>query len=133
MATQRTGKLGIRENVPRGIQGHVFANRIGANVNYTNITNMADRPPEGWEPKLSPNEYEALEADRKNYYSPVYAKYHTKKYRDYDDHDNYIGWASMEVGVGKPIGYKYHGVIMARVIDSVLNSSVIATRLLSKR
>lgn len=88
-----------------------------------------DKPPKGWPEKLTVTEYDALDVERKNYYSGIFAKYRTKKYRAYGEYGEFEGWQPMQVGIGKPIAYKYHGVIMAKVIDSVLNSNILANRI----
>ncbi len=95
------------------------------------VTQLTDKPPEGWEAKLFPDEYAELDSERKVYYSAVYAKYRTKKYRAYGEYGEFEGWQPMQVGVGKPIGYRYHGVIIARAVDSVLKSNVLMTRILA--
>lgn len=103
-------------------------------MNFSNnVTTLTDKPPDGWPTVISPIHYAQLDDDTKNYYSPIYAKYKTKKYRDYDEYGSYLGWAEMQIGIGEPVGYKYHGVIMAKVIDSVLSSNIIVTRILSRK
>lgn len=94
------------------------------------VTQLTDKPPDGWLSVMSPTEYVKLDNERKNYYSPVYGKYRTKKYRAYDECDNFIGWEPMQVGIGEPVSYRYHGKIMAKVVDSVLHSNILMTRMM---
>lgn len=96
------------------------------------IQTLTDRPPEGWPEKLFTTEYDELDDERKTYYGALYAKYRIKKYRDYGEYGEFLGWAEMQVGLGNPIGYKYHGVITARIVQSLLNSNVLMTRLLGR-
>ena len=97
------------------------------------VTQLTDKPPKGWPKVITPIHYAQLDDDTKNYYGTMYSKYRTKKYRDYDEYGGYLGWAEMQVGIGEPIGYKYHGVIIAKVVDSVLSSNVMVTRMLAKK
>lgn len=100
-------------------------------MNYSEVLRLTfgDIAPKGWKQELSFDEYEQLDNESKKRYGFRYAKYRTKKYRDYDECGKFTGWMPMQVGVGKPIGYKYHGVITAHYVDSVMNSNVLMGRI----
>lgn len=90
-----------------------------------------DRAPTGWPVKLSLRQYAKLDDERKRYYKPLFAKYRTKKVRDYDpDCGHFVGWRPVEIGIGDPIGYKYVGYLAARVIDSIFTTNVFMQRVL---
>lgn len=83
--------------------------------------------------KLSLQEFAALEYGRGKYYAPIYAKYRTKKIRDYDlDTGDFAGWKAIQVGIGECVGYEYIGYFEARLVDSILNSNVLMKRVLKK-
>lgn len=89
--------------------------------------------PAGWKQKVTLKQYAKL-GDRQKYYGPLYAKYRTKKIRDYDpDYGNFVGWKPIQVGIGEPIGYKYVGYWSARLIDQINSSNVIMDRVLNKK
>lgn len=91
------------------------------------------KAPPGYPERLSLSGYEALDDERKRHYEPLYAKYRTKKVRDYDpDYGYFVGWKPVQVGMGEPVGYKYIGYISAKLIDLVMDSSVLTTRILNK-
>lgn len=98
------------------------------------VTQLTDRPPEGWPKRISPKRYAGLNENRQYYYSPIYAKYKTKKYREYETcdlgHSHYQGWAIKRIPIGEPVRYEYHGAIMGRVVEDVLKSSVLASRIM---
>lgn len=90
-----------------------------------------NKAPEGWHQKVGLAEYAALDEERKKYYNPLFAKYRTKKVRDYDpDYGHFVGWRPIQVGVGEPIGYEYVGYLPAKAIDAILNSNVLMERVL---
>lgn len=92
------------------------------------------RAPDGWPEKLDLEGYSKLDSERKKYYEPLYAKYRTKKIRDYDpDYGNFVGWRPIQVGVGDPIGYRYVGYIAARTIDQVNSSNVLMARVMNPK
>lgn len=101
-------------------------------MDYTNaILTTINRPPDGWPKELSIEEYSTLGTDRRYYYQPIYAKYRTKKVRDYDpDYGNFLGWRPIEIGIGEPTGYKYVGYIAAKAIDQINSSNVLMGRIL---
>lgn len=87
--------------------------------------------PDGWKQNLSVEEY-AESGDKKKHYRPLYAKYRTKKIRDYDfDYGNFVGWKPVQVGIGEPIGYEYVGYFEAHMIDQVEKSNVLMARILN--
>lgn len=102
-------------------------------MDYGRVMMALDKAPTGWPERLFLTEYSALDSERKKYYSPLYAKYRTKKIRDYDlDYGNFVGWKPIQVGVGEPVGYKYVGYVAATTIDRVMDSSVLVKRAISK-
>lgn len=93
---------------------------------------LGSKAPDGWKQKVTLKQYAKLD-DRQKYYKPLYAKYRTKKIRDYDpDYGNFVSWRPIQVGIGEPIGYEYVGYIEARLIDQVLSSNVLMDRVLNK-
>lgn len=103
------------------------------NFNERVLTVTANRtPPEGWLQKLTLKQYAELNNERKKYYEPLYAKYRTKKIRDYDEYDNFAGWKPIQIGIGNPISYEYVGYWTARTIDQINNSNVLMSRILNK-
>lgn len=102
-------------------------------MDYLNTISLTNKPPDGWKLKLSLKQYDKLDAERRKYYEPLYAKYRTKKIRDYDmDYGNFVGWKPIDVGIGEPIGYKYVGYWSARLIDQVNSSNVLMSRIMKK-
>lgn len=102
-------------------------------MNYQGViaSTMFGKAPDGWLEKISVEDYNLLSAERSLYYGPMYAKYRAKKIRDYDpDYGYFVGWRTIQVGIGDPVGYKYHGYIGARAIDAVLRSSVLTARVM---
>lgn len=101
-------------------------------MDFIERTLMAmNQAPEGWPQKLSLAEYAVLDDERKRYYGPLFAKYRTKKVRDYDpDYGHFVGWRPIQVGIGDPVGYEYVGYIAAKAIDAALNSNVLMERVL---
>lgn len=103
-------------------------------MNNKRIITSFNRAPDGWKQDLSLSEYNSLDSERRKYYAPLYAKYRTKKIRDYDpDYGNFVGWKPIQVGIGNPIGYEHVGYFAAKMIDSVNNSNVLMSRILNKR
>jgi hypothetical protein len=97
------------------------------------LTTTMGPPPKGWLEKLTLKQYAKFDDERKKYYEPLYAKYRTKKIRDYDpDYGNFVGWRPIQVGIGDPVGYKYVGYWAARTIDQINNSNVLMKRILNK-
>lgn len=95
------------------------------------IVSFDKRAPKGWKQNVGVAEYEQLD-DRQKYYEPLYAKYRTKKIRDYDpDYGNFVGWKPIQVGLGEPISYRYVGYFEARVIDQLLSSNVLMQRVMN--
>lgn len=89
--------------------------------------------PEGWKQKVTLKQYAKL-GDRQKYYEPLYAKYRTKKIRDYDpDYGNFIGWRPIQVGIGDATTYKYVGYWVARTIDQLNSSNVLTERIFNKK
>lgn len=102
-------------------------------MDYAQVITSIDRAPEGWLQRLSLGEYDALDDKARRYYEPLFARYRTKKVRDYDpDYGNFVGWRPIQVGVGEPIGYKYVGYIAAQAIDRIMDSNVLTARVLSR-
>ncbi len=101
-------------------------------MNFSERIIMANKQaPDGWKQKLSLEEYALIDADKKKYYAPLFAKYRTKKIRDYDpDYGNFVGWRPISVGVGAPIGYEYVGYMAAKMIDNALSSNVLMSRIM---
>lgn len=97
------------------------------------IIKMTNKPPEGWPEKISVAEQTVLDVERKKYYSPLYAKYRQVKRREYDECGHFMGWEPYPVGVGEPVGYEYVGYFAAKLIDDVLNSNVMMTRIMGNR
>lgn len=96
------------------------------------ISFVMDKAPAGWKQRLSLFGYDKLDNERKQYYGPVYARYRTKKVRDYDfDTGQFCGWKPVQVGIGVPIGYKYVGYFVAREIDQINRSNILMRRVLS--
>lgn len=95
------------------------------------LTTMGPSP-KGWEQNVTLKQYAKL-GDRQKYYEPVYAKYRTKKIRDYDEYDTFAGWKPIQVGIGEPISYKYMGYYAARTIDQINSSNVLMDRVLNKK
>jgi hypothetical protein len=87
--------------------------------------------PEGWAQELTLDEYPTLPAERRKYYSPLFAKYRQVKRREYDEYGHFIGWEPHPVGVGDPVGYKYIGVFAAKTLDSLLSTNVLMNRILA--
>jgi hypothetical protein len=102
-------------------------------MNFTNVIALTmGSAPEGWAERLALKGFAELDGERKKYYEPLYAKYRTKKIRDYDpDYGNFVGWRPIQIGLGEPIGYRYVGYFAARMIDDVLRSNVLMARVLS--
>lgn len=104
-------------------------------MKFNQVVNMtlSDRPPADWPEKISVDDFNQLDNERKTYYRALYAKYRTKKVRDYDfESGDFVGWKLIQIGIGEPIGYKYHGSITAKSIQSVMNSNVLAERIIKK-
>lgn len=102
-------------------------------MNFNEVVSFMNKAPDGWREKLSLDEYDNLDDERKKYYEPLFAKYRTKKVRDYDlDYGNFIGWRAIKVGIGKPIGHKYVGYFAAKMIDDTLKSNVLMDRVMGK-
>lgn len=100
---------------------------------YDSISMAMDKPLEGWPVKLTLKQYTKLDDDRKRYYGSLYAKYRTKKIRDYDqDTGKFCGWRPIQVGIGEPIGWKYVGYLAAKLIDDTLSSNVLMSRVLNR-
>lgn len=94
---------------------------------------VMNKAPAGWAQKLSLRQYAKLDDERKKYYQPTYAKYRTKKVRDYDfDTGQFVGWRPIDIGIGDPIGYKYVGYLAARAMDQINSSNVLMKRILGK-
>lgn len=95
------------------------------------IMHIMDKPRDGSKERLSLAEYAELGDDRKRYYAPLYAKYRTKKVRDYDpDCGHFVGWRPIQVGVGEPVAYEHVGYFAARMIDSLYSSNVLTSRII---
>lgn len=102
-------------------------------MDFNSAISFANKAPEGWKEKLTLDEYAKLEDERKQYYKPLFAKYRTKKVRDYDlDTGKYVGWKETQVGIGEPTGYEYVGYFTAKMIDDILNSNVLMQRIMGK-
>jgi hypothetical protein len=101
-------------------------------MQFTTAINFAYEPPEGWKKKVTLAQYAKL-GDKQKYYEPLYAKYRTKKIRDYDiDTGQFVGWRPIQVGIGDPTSYKYVGYFEARMIDQINSSNVLMDRVLNK-
>lgn len=93
---------------------------------------IMNKAPEGWKQKLTLKQFDKLVKDNKKYYKPLFAIYRTKKIRDYDPETGaYAGWKSVQIGVGEPIGYEYVGYFEAKLIDNLLKSNILMSRILA--
>jgi hypothetical protein len=102
-------------------------------MNYSQAISFINEPPRGWKKSVSLEEYAKLEEDRKKYYMALYAKYRPKKIRDYDpDTGSYVGWKTIQVGIGDPVGYEYIGFFEAHVVDQIFKSNILMQRVLGK-
>jgi hypothetical protein len=97
------------------------------------IDMVMNKAPDGWSQKLSLKQQAKLDEERKKYYKPLFAKYRTKKVRDYDyDTGAFCGWKPIQIGIGDPVGYEYVGYFAARMIDQINSSNIIMKRVLSR-
>lgn len=96
------------------------------------VLTMGMEAPEGWKQKVTLKQYAKL-GDRQKYYEPLYAKYRTKKIRDYDECDNFAGWKPIQIGIGDPIAYEYVSYWAARTIDQLNSSNVLTERILNRK
>lgn len=102
-------------------------------MDFTQVINFTNSAPDGWAEKLTLKQYYNLDTERKKYYEPLYAKYRTKKIRDYDvETGSFVGWRPIDIGIGEPVGYKYVGYFAARMIDNVMRSDILMSRVLGK-
>lgn len=97
-------------------------------------------PPEGIPKYIKPLVYEAMTAEEQYHYEPEWARHVMKKMRAYDEceccgHMKYIGWVEREIPLGDPYRYIYTRQmipyeIQKRTIDAILNTNVLASRIL---
>lgn len=94
-----------------------------------------ERSPDPKRTPITPEQYEQLEATEKRHYEPEYLEFRTKKVRDYDTcyecgHSRFTGWIDTQVPIGKPYRYKPCSPITEVMMDRMLESNIIAARLL---
>ena len=96
---------------------------------------------------LPPSKYENMSEREQYYYSPVYAKYKSKKIRSYNEceccgHKEFMGWDVEKTPIGEPVGYKKIRPILPYGLDRALHdlffdqvthSNVITDKLLNKK
>jgi hypothetical protein len=93
---------------------------------------------------LSSEKYAELSSDEQFFYDPLYKKYKTKKVRDYQDcdlgHTHFMGWVEVRTPIGEPISYVRDNsltrqtmkLMKPKIVDSLLESNVLMSRILSK-
>lgn len=107
---------------------------------YFSIT---DTPPKGTKKYITPQLYEKLTDEERYPYSPDYLKYRTVKVRNYSEcdccgHKEFMGWVEEQIPIGEPYRYVWRRPFLPygvtnRLMDQILNSNVIATRILGNK
>lgn len=102
------------------------------------VMSITDPPaPKGTAQYITPKQYIALDDKAQRYYRPEWQRYITKRRREYEDcdlgHRHFMGWQEYEVGVGKPYRYCWHRPLFPEVIDSVMKSNVLMTRIMGSK
>ena len=96
---------------------------------------------------IQPSKYENLSEREQYSYSPIYAKYKSKKVRYYNEceycgHREFMGWEVEKTPIGEPIGYEKINPIFPyeldrmfndHLIDQVTRSNVFAEKILNKK
>lgn len=94
-------------------------------------------PPKGTPRHISPQLYAALDDKDKRYYTPEYKEWKEKRVREYEDcdlgHTHFVGWTDERTPIGEPYRYRWRQPLMPAVIDTILNSNVIADKVLNKK
>lgn len=82
----------------------------------------------------TPAEYAALDEKERRHYSPEYEHHRDRRVRRYEEcdlgHTHYMGWEAIQVPVGEPYRYVPVSLLVAEAMDAVLNSNVLASRIL---
>lgn len=83
--------------------------------------------------QITPAEYDALDAEGKYGYHPIYASYKTKKVREYSTcdlgYDHFMGWVDRTTPVGEPIHYKYSQPFVPYSMLEYFDDRLLATSL----